>query len=708
MIWRRPRRFPLVLQSEAAECGLACLVSIAAYFGAHISLAEARRRFAPSLRGATLTDLVRIAGGLHLVARALRVDLDGVGALELPCILHWDMDHFVVLCSLDRRRATIADPASGQRRVGYSELSDCFTGVALELGPAPGFAKVDRRSRASLAGFVRPPKGIKRTIAALALISLALEAASLAGPPLLQWVIDVVIPSKGGGLLASAGCGFVLLAVLSAALGASRGRLTAALSTRIGVEWRTRLACHLLRLPLPWFERRWIGDIMTRFDSSEAIRHAVTSGLLDTALDGFMAMAMLIAIFWYSAALGAVVLADAAGHLAFREFAHGRHRELAADEIAKAGREKAHMVETLRGVQSVKLLGMEAQRQAQWLNLLVDSANAEAAASAFLADVLSVGSAVQGVAAALVIWIGSAMVMRGSLSVGMLVAVLAYREQFLSRSGSLVDKAFGFRVLGAQADRLADITEAEPEQEPPASVVKLAASAPLVSARSVSFRYSANDPWVLRDLDLDLDAGECVAITGRSGCGKSTLAKIVAGLLVPTSGAVLVGGTTPAACRLGGSFRLGVVLQDDTLFSGTIADNVAGFASEVEWRRVERCCDRAALGEVIVKLPMGLRTLVGEGGAAVSGGEKQRILLARALYRDPQLLILDEATSHLDTATASKVLLALRGSGAARLMISHDAGQAIGADRVVDLEGRFQAASFGGPSPEKGVQSPRF
>ena len=682
--FRGERRLPLFLQTEAAECGLASLAMIASFHGHRVDLAGLRRRFTLSVKGATLAYLMQAAGKLQLATRPLRLELDEVPQLVTPCILHWDLNHFVVLKSATAREAVIHDPAGGLRRLPMAELSKHFTGIALELTPAPGFRPIDERRRVKLSDLTGRITGLGRSLSQVLLLALVLQAIAVVSPFYLQWVVDGAVVSEDRDLLAVLGLGFLLLATLQVGVSALRSWVVLYLGTTLNLQWLANVFSHLLRLPVSWFEKRHLGDVVSRFGAVGTIQRTLTSSFVEALIDGFMAVATLAMMAAYSSKLTAIALAAVAAYALLRTLYYAPLRRATEEHIVHAARQQSHFLETVRGVQSIKLFGRQEERRARWLNLVVDSVNKDVAVQKLTLGFRSANGLVFGAERVAVVWVGALAVLDTAFSIGMLFAFMAYKEQFSARVAGLIDKAIELRMLQLQAERLADIVLTPPEEEP-ATAAPPAQDAS-IEVRNLAFRYSDNEPFVLRDCSFRIEPGESVAIVGASGGGKTTLVKIMLGLLQPTDGQVLVGGVDLQKLGVDAYRRLaGTVMQEDPLFAGSIADNVSFFDPDPSQEAIERCTRLAAVHEDITAMPMGYHTLIGDMGAALSGGQRQRILLARALYKQPRILFLDEATSALDVQRERQVNEAIRGLSLTRILIAHRPETIASAGRVVML-----------------------
>jgi ATP-binding cassette subfamily B protein RaxB len=680
------RRLPAFLQTEAAECGLACLGMVACWHGHRIDLAGLRRRFTLSMKGATLAYLMQAAGKLQLSPRPLRLELDELSRLSLPCVLHWDLNHFVVLASVNEREAVIHDPAGGRRRIAIEELSRHFTGIALELSPTADFRPVDERRRVRLRDLTGPVTGLSRSLAQVVLLALLLQAVALLSPFYMQWVVDGAVVSEDRDLLTVLGLGFLLLAGVQVAISALRSWVVLYLGTSLNLQWLANVFAHLLRLPVSWFEKRHLGDVVSRFGAVATIQRTLTSSFVEALIDGVMAAATLAMMLAYSPGLAAVAVGAVAAYGLLRAAYYGPLKRATEEHIVHAARQQSHFLETVRGVQSIKLFGRQEERRARWLNLAVDAVNRDVAVQKLTLGFRSANGVVFGAERVAVVWLGALQVLDSAFSVGMLFAFLAYKEQFSARVAGLVDKAIELRMLQLQGERLADIVLAPAESDPASAPPPVEDAS--IEVRGLSFRYSDTEPFVIRDCSFRIEPGESVAIVGASGGGKTTLVKIMLGLLAPTDGQVLVGGVDLQKLGVDAYRRLvGTVMQEDPLFAGSIADNVSFFDPDPSQEAVERCTRLAAVHEDIAAMPMGYHTLIGDMGAALSGGQRQRILLARALYKQPRILFLDEATSALDVERERQVNAAVRGLALTRILIAHRPETIASADRVIVLQG---------------------
>ena len=696
------RRTPLILQTEASECGLACLAMVASYHGYRTDLATLRSRFSISLKGTTLASLIKTAGALNFNARPLRLELEALDRLRLPAILHWDLRHFVVLTRVKGQTAFILDPKVGRRTMKLSELSTHFTGVALEIAPGEQFRPQTEHLQISLRQLLGRLPGLGRVLIQLFLLGAVLEVFAIVSPLFMQLVVDQAIVSGDRDLLSVLALGFLLLTVVQAGVTALRSWAGLYLDTTLNLHLLTRLFSHLVHLPMAFFSRRHVGDVVSRFDSLNTIQRTVTTTLLDVVVDGLMALATAVMMFIYSVELAIIVCAATALYGLLRTARYRPLREVSEDQIVCNAKQQSNFLETVRGMQSVKLFNREAHRGLLYQNLAVETFNTGIRVQKLRMAFSAMNRLLFGAENIAVVWLGASLVVDSQFSVGMLFAFISYKSQFESRMSSLIDSAIDFKMLELHTGRVADIALTPTEAEIPGAGGPPALSRWDIEVRNLSVRYAESEPFVLRNVDLRVEEGESLAVIGPSGCGKTTLLRTILGLLPATEGEILIGGASLS--RLGTAYYrtlIGTVMQDDKLFSGSIADNITFFDASPEMARVETCARLAAIHDDILAMPMGYHTLIGDMGTVLSGGQKQRVLLARALYKEPKILLLDEATSHLDVPREKQVSEAIKQLKLTRVIVAHRPETIASADRVFVLGDPGVHVSVDQPDPRR-------
>lgn len=694
---------PVILQTEAAECGLACLAMVLNHHGVATDLAALRSRHTVAMTGVTLATLTDIAQKEQLGTRGLRLELDEMAQLRLPAILHWDLNHFVVLKSVSRDQVVVLDPAFGERRLTFSEVSKHFTGVALEVWPNPGFAKREEKTRVKLSQLIGQVSGFWTTLGQVLMLSLALEIFGLASPLFMQWVLDDVVVSRDTQLLTTLALGFGLLMIVQQATNLIRSWLLMVINTSIGLQWKSNVFAHMTRLPLSYFQNRHLGDIVSRAGSVDEIQSTLTSAFVEALFDGLLVILTLVLMFVYSPTLAWVAVVAVLLYLLMR-LAWYRPLYAAFEEtLVRDASQSSHFLESIRGMRAIQLFGRQNQRQGAWQTLMVSATNARLKVKKLQIIYGVVRGLLSGCVALLIVWLGAQQIIATELTVGMLTAFMAYRGQFEQRVIALIDKAIDLKMLRLHAERLADLvlTPASDQTERMGANDLIARGSglaltnqesPTIEFEAVRYRYSDQGPWVLDGLNLSIPPGQVLAITGRSGCGKTTLINLLLGTYAPIEGSIKADDLPLAQIGIN-RWRQGVatVMQDDTLFAGSISDNIGFFDERPDFEWMTTCARMAALHDDIELMPMAYQTLVGDMGTVLSGGQKQRLLLARALYKRPHVLVLDEATSHLDVESEAKVNAAIASLNITRIVVAHRPETIRSAQRVVVLnQGRVQ------------------
>ncbi|EPU9091486.1 peptidase domain-containing ABC transporter, partial [Escherichia coli] len=677
---------PVIHQTETAECGLACLAMICGHFGKNIDLISLRRKFNLSARGANLAGINGIAEQLGMVTRALSLELDELGALKMPCILHWDFSHFVVLVSVKRNRYVLHDPARGRRYLGREEMSRYFTGIALEVWPGSEFQAETQQTRISLRSLINSIYGIKRTLAKIFCLSVVIEAINLVMPVGTQLVMDHAIPAGDRGLLTLISAGLMFFILLRAAVSMLRAWSSLVMSTLINVQWQSGLFDHLLRLPLAFFERRKLGDIQSRFDSLDTLRATFTTSVIGLIMDSIMVVGVFVMMLLYGGYLTWIVLCFTTIYIFIRLVTYGNYRQISEECLVREARAASYFMETLYGIATVKIQGMVGIRGAYWLNMKIDAINSGIKLTRM--DLLfgGINTFVTACDQVVILWLGAGLVIDNQMTIGMFVAFSSFRGQFSERVTSLTSFLLQLKIMSLHNERIADIALHEKEEKKH-EIEIVAHMGPIsLETNDLSYRYDSQSAPIFSALSLSVAPGESVAITGASGAGKTTLMKVLCGLFEPDSGRVLINGIDIRQMGINNYHRMiACVMQDDRLFSGSIRENICGFAEEMDEEWMVECARASHIHDVIMNMPMGYETLIGELGEGLSGGQKQRIFIARALYRKPGILFMDEATSALDSESEHFVNVAIKNMNITRVIIAHRETTLKTVDRVISI-----------------------
>ena len=676
---------PLLRQAEAAECGLACVGMIAGAHGHQTDLPSLRQRFPISMKGATLRDVIEIASQVGLGSRAVRCEPEELSGLRAPAILHWNMDHFVVLKQATKSKVVIYDPAAGKVELSLEDLGKHFTGVALELTPSSGFQRKKERNPIKLTSIVRLSGTAWKAIAQGLALSVFLQVFVLLSPYYMQLVIDEAILKGDLSLLSAIAMGFALLKLFEALTSIIRGLVFQFLSNVLAFDMEASLFHHMTRLPLPFFHRRHVGDIQQRFQSLAPIRDFIANGAIIALIDGVLAIFLGVIIFLYNAMLGFVVVAFVIVYAVLRFGFLSLSKRLSGDLLVADAKENTKFLETLRAMQTIKVAGVENEREGNWRNLAANTLNAQIRMGNLNIGYGAVSQTLMGLSNILVVYLAATNAIGGAMTIGMITAFIAYKGQFEQKLMALLEQYIQLKLLDVHLERVSDIAlqRQEPGLKAPSNGKTLEGR---ISIQNVHFQYARFEPEILKGANLEIEPGEFVALAAPSGAGKSTLLRIILGLYHPTKGRVLYDGQEASKWGLSNLRRqMGVVMQDDTLLAGSIEENICLFDEHPDHQRIRQVAKIAEIHEEIEATPMGYRSLVGDMGTTLSGGQQQRVILARALYRMPKLLVMDEGTSALDVHTERKINAKLKRLAITRIIAAHRPETLAAADRVVSI-----------------------
>lgn len=692
----------MIFQVEAAECSLACVAMVASYHGHHTSLADLRRIHPISLQGLSLRTLVQILSLMGMKARPLRCGVDSLQRVALPALLHWDTDHFVVLDRISRGRFTIHDPARGILTLTPAELSNHFTGIAVEVEPSDGFKPAPRPQKLTLLKLLGNPRSLKAALTHIFLLSAIMELLALMQPLLFRSIVDAGPSAQDLHFTAKIVGVLLVAAVLYAATGFLRDYAVLDAGTSLNFYMAQRLFRHTIGLPLGFFEKRPIGHLIERYRITDEIERFLITSLPLGFIDGLMTLLSLGIIVYLSPALGGLCLLTVASFFALKA---ARYRSARAREEAliwAKGEENGHLIETLRTIFTTKAAALEQNRYTGWFNLHGRLIQAQKAFGIVDVGQRAGKQGIIGIHLALFVLIAVTQTRQDDRSLGTLLAAIVYNSHFISRSTLLVERFFEFRLLDVRLDRLEDLVFSEPEETatlasataaverlPPAAAKRFV-EPPLsgdISIEQVSFQYGQGEAPILDNLSCRIAPGELIAIVGDNGAGKTTLLKLLLGLYRPTKGRICYDGINLDDLPLAAlRSRVGVVTQDDQLLTGSLAENIALFDPELDMERVINAARLACVHQDIERLPMRYNTRVGDLGSPLSEGQKQKLFIARALYREPRILLMDEGTANLDAASEMGILKSLAELPATKVLIAHRAATIGFADRVLLLK----------------------
>jgi len=685
------RQVPFVGASELNECGLACLAAISAYFEGEPGLAEIRRLAVPSGRGETLLELRNLAERIGLSARGVKVGVGALAQLAPPAILHWDMNHFVVLERVTKNGIVIMDPAAGRLAVAWAAVDKSFTGVALETRVSPTWRKARGPGRkVSVLDFLAPLGQWRNDIALIVALSLLMEVLVLIAPLQMQLSIDSALQGSDGRLVWVLAIGFTLVVLLQAAISVVRAWTLAVFGARVGYELKDRFVRALHRKSARFFLKHHSADILSRSRSVDTIQSLVTAQLLQALLDGVMSIAIIVVMLLAVPSMAAVVVVFAALNLLATAGLRRAAIDVSRRSLRVAAQADSYFLENARAARAIRLFGKELVRASVWRNKFVELTNLGLADGRLTMFSSQASQLTNGLGNAALIALGTWLVLANSITLGTMMMFFLFRAFLVERLNRAVLYAMELRRVRTNAERIEEVMADEPggddaRGEKPFMVGE--AGAVRVEVKDVWFRYGNDSPWILQGASLVVEPGEAVAITGPSGSGKTTLLHLMIGLLEPSRGEVLINGREVRTIASADLARvIGVVMQDDILFQGTVADNVSFFDAPIDMARVARAARQANIATEIEAMPMQYHSLLAEAAADISGGQKQRLFIARALYHAPRILFLDEATSHLDSASEALVSRAVAAMDMTRVLVAHRRETIAIADRVLAVD----------------------
>lgn len=660
----------IVYQDETSECSLACMTMICNFYGANTSISKLRERFPIPTEGITVRNLVNTCGQLNFGVDVLKSELEGLATFKQPVLLHWDMQHFVVLKGVKNGKYIVYDPARGIRKLSAQSVSNHFTGIVVKAIPNENFKPLNDKKHVGLFDVVQDYGKYLKSILTVFILSLSLELFLLMQPFVFRQAIDELGPERQFDLQSSA----LILALVSVSLVIStyiRDKYVLNIASNVNFEITTDSFQKMLELPLDFFERRQIGQIIERYRVIDEIQNFFTSTVPTTIIDGFITLLTITLLFYLSpvvALLGCLtVLAYLAVKLYFKD-------KLIAGEIElmlASGSSSGHVIESLKSIFTIKTHGMESTRFNIWTNLFkskieadynhTDLENRLNASKVFITSLNTAG-----------LMITCAILYQQSIiSLGLIFAILLYNSHFVFRSIQLVDKFIALLVLNKKVSRIEDILFNTAEsyaygKRPFQGLQKE------LSLKDLKFQFAFSNEELLKSASISLKKGGFYVLTGRNGTGKTTFIRLLLGLHKPVAGEILYDGVPLSNFDIQSlRNKVGCVTQDEHLFHGTILENITMFHPDPDLNRVVEVCNLVGVTEKVESLAMGFNTQIGDICTPLSEGEQQKLCIARALYKSPDIIIMDEGTANLDAESEHQIASALAKLDSTKIFIAH-------------------------------------
>lgn len=684
-------RFPLIEQAEEADCGAACLAMICKHYGIPLTLGKLREMANVTTEGATLESLAQVGESLGFSTRGVQTTYATLLGFDLPFIAHWEGYHYVVVYGISKRHVWVADPGRGFAKMTVEEFDKGWTGTCLLFTPGADMVHVASRSPwVRFAGYLAPYKNI---IGHLIMATMIIEVLGVAPPIIIQNILDRVVVHDSVQLLHVLIIGLILVHVFTQLTTVLRGFLTNYLTRNLDFTMVSQFFMHTLSLPISFFDKRRTGDIFARFQENLTVRNFMTESTISTLLNLLMVFIYFIVLFMYNVKMTLLLLAFVIPMGLLTLAVTPRLKDYARREFETSTDAEAVLMETISGAETVKAMAIERPMRMRWEKKYANALDVSYRAQRFEILLGLAGELLNAATTIVILWVGANMVLSQQLTIGQLIAFNMLMGSAMSPLMGLIGLWDEVQETAVAMERLGDVLDIEPEQKPEEleSRIVLPDIDGQIQFENVFFRYGGKEnSCVLENINLDIKPGELVAIVGPSGSGKTTLAKLVVGFYPPTEGKILIDGyDLNVVDKEYYRRQTGYVMQNNLLFSGTIVENIAAGEENPDQRRVVEVARLADAHGFISSMPLGYEQIVGERGTGLSGGQMQRLCIARALYHDPRVLVLDEATSALDTQSESNILKNMHEvlKGRTAIVIAHRLSTIMNADKILVLYG---------------------
>ena len=696
-LWSKPemgekliKRFRLVEQAEEMDCGAACLAMLCRHYGIPMTLGKLRELANVTREGATLESLARVGESLGFATRGVKCTYEALLGFELPFIAHWEGYHYIIVYGISKHHVWVADPGPGFRKLRRDEFEKGWTGTCLLFTPGSDMVQqaAARSPWVRFIGYIKPYKNI---LAHLFIATFVIQMLGVAPPVIIQHILDQVVVHQNISLLHVLIAGLIITNVFTQLTSLMRAFLANFMIRNMDFAMMSGFLRHTMSLPLPFFLKRKTGDIFARFQENQTIRAFLTESTVTTVLNLLMVFIYFSILFVYSVKMTTLLIILVIPILVLTAAVTPRLKAYAREAFQASTDAESTLMEIIGGAETVKGMGIERPMRMKWEKKYAKSLDVQYRAQKFSILVGFVSQLFNAAITISILWVGANLVLAQELTIGQLIAFNALMGSVLAPLMGLVRLWNQVHEAGVAMERLGDVLDMEPEEKPGeiASRVVLPDLRGDIRMEGVYFRYGGNEtPYVLENVNLSFGSGELVAIVGQSGSGKTTLAKMLVGFYMPTEGTISVDGYDLASINKEYyRAQIGYVMQSNLLFSGSIAENIASGDENPDMQRIIEVARLADAHGFIAGMPLGYEQVVGERGIGLSGGQLQRLCIARSLYHDPKLLIFDEATSALDTQSESNILSNMQDilHGRTAVVIAHRLSTIMRADKILVL-----------------------
>lgn len=671
-------------QMLQTECGVCCISMVAGRYSVHKTLRELRNMAGIGRDGITMYTMRNMAVRLGFEAKVFRAELHQLVKLQLPVIVHWEENHYVVVDKISKNGVKIIDPAVGKRTISHEQFQKSYNSIVLEMIPTEQV--VPQKKVSAWGKFLKYLMEIPKKVAIVIVMAIIYQLGTLGMPILVQYLIDNIITANKFQLLSIFMLSVIMLTIVQGFVQYFRGKFIIVLNNMLDKRMMQHFFSHILRLPYQFFQLRSFGDLLFRASSLRVIREMLSSRLVLGLLDFSAITFIMIYMLNKSVTLTLLVVGLSLLNVLVLIFTKRRLKEVNQDEILKTSQLQSYQTEFLYGIFGIKTAGIEKETYSRWSSFLDQLICAYKNKEGFMNLIASISGTLQMMSPLLVLWIGAMLVFNNQLSLGELIAFYSLSNNFFSMSGSIVQTVNAVFITGAYLERVQDVLDEPLEHSDDDKEIIMNFKGNIL-LENVSFRYSEHSELVVKDINLNIASGQKIAIVGKSGAGKSTLAKLILGLYMPSEGAISFDGKDIRDLNLSALRKqIGVVPQDASLFNRSIKDNISLYNEDVSLEEIQNVTKMAEIYEDIIRMPMGFNTMVSELGMNISGGQRQRIALARALLNKPSVILLDEATSSLDHQNEKRIDSFLRELKCTRIVIAHKLTTIMDSDLIIVME----------------------